>query len=210
MQRDDDREYAFSLVDQALALFTGNQSELARRLGTTQPSVNSWCQRVYAPSRGNVLALEKILGLQGGSVPLPTPSITVLGQVAAGAVTLQGEKIYTVELCAAAWKTSRLWTLTTGEVVFLEVDGESMSPEYQSGELLACRAPTDPKRLPDRTPCVFHEQGGGYTFKLLRRVGHGRTESMVAEPINSHHRLIHLSERMRIEYVVLGHINLGR
>lgn len=143
-----------------------------------------------------------------GEDPTPT-SVEVLGQVAAGSVTLEGTKRYTVDVDGHAWRTSRYWPLTHGQVVFLEVSGDSMTPMYRDGDLLACRAPVDPRNLPDRTPCVFTIRGEGSTFKLLMRARGGY---LVAQPLNAAYKAIVFTaeDKPRIDWVVLGQINLGK
>ena len=197
----------------------GSVTALADKARIPRSSIDSWADG----SLPNAEYVERILAFVGGDIRRALPgyefrvgedvaasmSVEVLGQVAAGSVTMEGTKRYTVEVAGNSWRTSRFWPLTHGRVVFLEVAGDSMTPDYQPGSLIACRAPVDPRRLPDATPCIFREGADGSTFKLLRRVK-TRPETVVAEPLNRAHQIIPVTDRTRIDYVVLGSINLGR
>lgn len=196
----------------------GSVTALADKARIPRSSIDSWADG----SLPNAEYVERILAFVGGDIRRALPgyefrvgedagamSVEVLGQVAAGSVTMEGTKRYAVDVSGHAWRASRFWPLTHGQVVFLEVSGDSMTPMYRDGDLLACRAPVDPRNLPDRTPCVFTIRGEGSTFKLLMRARGGY---LVAQPLNSAYKAIVFTaeDKPRIDWVVLGQINLGR
>lgn len=138
----------------------------------------------------------------------PQNSIFIWGQVAAGKVTFAGEDqgFKTVD---SLWAESRYWGLTTGPIAYVEVHGESMTPQYKPGEVLACRQPCDWQSLPNGTPCVFQEgDEDELTFKILHKTDTG---DIVGQPLNQDYPMIVFKKKsVRIQLVVLGKVQLEK
>jgi SOS-response transcriptional repressor LexA len=190
----------------------GSRAALARALDTRHPTIMDW-------EEGSVPGLDKFLQLldyAGGDISraLPgyqdepqRPSIRVYGRVSAGLVTLAQQEERVVEGEDGAWKSSVYRKLTHGPIIYLEVSGNSMEPEYPDGALLACAKPSQ-RSLPDLTPVIARVDESA-TFKLYRM---SRDRSNRAEvelvPINrSYHIQRFAPSQVAIDYVVLGFIN---
>lgn len=202
----------------------GTRVRLAQILGVTGPTVIAW----ESGSMPGITHVEKLINYLGGDImralpewqPETTPEIPtmrVAGRVAAGAVTwTEGRTVKRVSAWPALWKNSRYWPLTNPvqtphgieQVVLLEVYGNSMEPEYSSGEIIACRVPKDVNDLPEGTPVIIRDEDGE-TFKLLRRAIDG---TVIGEPINrrDHHMIVFKHSRdLRVPFVVVGKLDPG-
>lgn len=200
----------------------GYQRDLAKQVGLSPSLIN----RVYKGDlrRLSVESAERLLDAFGGDIARALPDVgfvredpggvyagatmRVEGQVSAGEVRMAGTRRREVRADPQAWRGSRLWGMTHGEVVFLEVEGDSMAPEYETGDLIACRAPVNPRDLPNRTPCVFRDGGDRHTFKLLMRPTN--STAVLAQPINPAYAplLFKPHEVLHVDFVVLGKLRV--
>lgn len=195
----------------------GGITALSRLLELPRESVDRWASGQSSP---DVVTAGRVIEKLGGNIvrALPTwdwerdspydgPSMTVMGQVQAGGVEFAGESVYTV-----SGISQEFWLGKRGHgdrpVILLEVHGDSMAPDYRSGDLIACRKPGNISDISDGTPCVFLE-ANHYTFKVLRRT---RDKRIVGCPINQSHKPIVFDklEDSRVEYVVVGKIERVR
>lgn len=202
----------------------GNQRALAEVLGVTQPNIGAYISGKQTPS---INIIEKLLSHFGGDIskalpkklvpqpkekPLPPQQrdnqIYISGQVSAGRVTFAGDDSGYRDV-DGLWHDSKYWGLTTGPVVYIEVQGESMSPEYKLGEVLACRRPCDPKNLPNGTPCIFQEgDEDNFTFKILRMSDDGQ---IIGQPLNPDYPMVIFNRKtVKVSHVVLGKVQLEK
>jgi SOS-response transcriptional repressor LexA len=162
--------------------------------------------------------VEKVLKKTGGDLSRALPDydepeakppveITIWGRVSAGPCTLASQEPETLPSQAHAWQRSRYRNLTRGQVIFLQVDGESMEPQFPNGSLLACAKPAT-RDLPDLTP-IIARIGEECTFKLYRpttdRKGNPEIELL---PLNRTYRTTRHNPRdITIDYIALGVLN---
>lgn len=193
----------------------GSRRALARIMNVSNSTVTNW-EAEGNPSLAHGAALLQYIGADLRSAIYGTDTdrpanigLPVLGRVSAGAKKLPGEAISWVPgITEAAFRNRPYWSITTGPVVLLEVDGDSMWPDYQDGELIACRAPYSIRDLNDGIPCIFRELDGT-AFKYLEWVpldGEPDKKIPIGRPANHRYpavRFRSLSD-VRIEYVVLG------
>lgn len=191
----------------------GGISALARYLEMSRESVDRWASGISTP---DVVTASKVIKKLGGDLaralpnwdwetdsPYDGPSMKVMGQIQAGDVELAGDSSYTISgVSQDLWLGKHM--KTSRPVVLLEVQGDSMAPDYHEGDLIACRQPDSVKEIKDGTPCVFRV-GNGYTFKILLR---SKDKRIIGHPINPDHKpiIFDKGDEVRIEYVILGKI----
>jgi hypothetical protein len=202
----------------------GGARELAKVLGVDQSQITRWLSGVD-PQLSSAVTIIKLLGGDitralpdwEPSETVERPMMPVYGTVAAGAVDWNedGRKRKEVTAWPDLWKNSRYWPLTNPvqtvkgiqPVILLEITGNSMEPEYRSGEIIACRTPKNVDDLPEGTPCIIRD-ADGQTFKLLRRSIDG---SVIGDPINKSHRVIVFKKtrEVSVPLVVVGKLDPG-
>lgn len=194
----------------------GAAKQLADYLGEPTSQVYRW-RDGQEPRFATALAVLERIGVEPGRIfdrwavgeGPPARVVQVEGQVSAGVVRMAGTRKREVRADPDTWRESRFWGLTRGALVFLEVEGDSMWPEYAPGDLIACRAPVNPRELPNRTPCVFRDGSDGHTFKLLVRPAN--STAVVAQPVNPAYPalLFQAHEPLHVEFVVLGKLRVA-
>jgi len=200
----------------------GSRLALAKALGVANATVIGWekgadpgsekYQRLidYVEKRPAVLEPHIVYDHeQVEHVDREEQGFFISGQVAAGKVTFAGEDQHVISL-GSLWAKSRYWPLTTGQVIFVEVHGDSMAPQYQAGEILACRTPANAMDLPNGTPCIFQEgEEDGFTFKLLHKTeGHAY---VIGQPLNPAFDVVMFkAKQVRIPLVVVGKVQLEK
>lgn len=201
------------LIDKAITKAGGTPEALGEALGVSRTSIQNW-QATGSMKTNNFL---RLLSFIGGDIERALPeyqpdrasaTVTVYGEVSASSAVVSEEVREEIDAFELNWKRSRAWTLTTGPVVYLRVRGDSMSPAYPEGSLIACRAPHTPGMTPQGWPVVLqdndnHEQ----TFKLFYTIRGDRGRPMVlGVPINPAHHPVPFPNRAIINYLVLGKI----
>lgn len=177
-------------------------SQLSRWSNGTEPNLSS-VELVLQKIGGDVRRALPDWGLDQE----PVQTFPLVGAVSAGTLSMADESaIVMIDVGPPTWKRSYYWSLTQGRVVFLEVDGISMSPRYPAGSLIACRAPIDFRKIPDNAPVVIRHRTGGHTFKTLKKV---RSDLYAAEALNSEIPTQYFGIRdFDVEYLVLGSLNV--
>jgi SOS-response transcriptional repressor LexA len=192
----------------------GNSTKLAEKLELSRTSIERW---LHGGSIG-LEDLDRLLRYIGGDLTRALPDyhpepetppveITIWGRVSAGPCTLATEHPETLPSQAHAWQKSRYRNLTSGQVIFLQVDGDSMEPQFPNGSLLACAKPNT-RELPDLTP-VIARIGDECTFKLYRPTTDRKgTPEIELLPLNRTYRTTRHNPRdITIDYIALGVLN---
>lgn len=182
-------------------------NKLARDIGCSPSDVLRW-RGAGGESRIAFKYLRKVLDHFGGSLDMAFPgaftgeTAKVAGRVSAGFIRLGDEEVREIAGHTAMFQSSRYRALTTGDVVFLQVDGSSMEPHFPDGSLIACAKPST-SSIPDFTPVIMR-RGEEVTFKLLQV----QDDRAFAVPLNQGFRIqeFRLSD-LSIDYIVLGMIN---
>lgn len=189
----------------------GSRVALARALGVKHPTIMDW-EDGAVPGLDNALRLLEYAGsdlsLVLVSESLPQEPVCIVGRVSAGAKSTAFEEPRRLDGISSAWKRSVYWPLcAAGLVVYLEVDGNSMEPDYPDGCLLACARPAGGP-LPDLTPVIARVLDQA-TFKLYS-LGRDRQRRPEVEliPINRTYKVQrHDPKEVSIDYIVLGVAN---
>lgn len=194
-----------------------NSKQLAEHVGKPAPTVWRWLKGIQAPAYKDLTEVAEKLGIN-----LPTTTVNetpneyrtkadelkIFGTVAAGVAKVAEQELRVLTSPREAWKSSAYWSLIHGEVIYLEVDGPSMEPEYPDGCLLACAKPADPSAIKDFTP-VIARIDTDVTFKLFRRSTDraGRPEVELV-PLNRLFDVQRYAPRdVHIDFIVLGFLN---
>lgn len=203
-------EWFADLVNQVIQK-RGAAARIADAMGVDQSRITKWASGTE-PGIYNAAAFLKLIGgdierampeWDPGAEP---PAVQILGQVQAGAFSPAGEGVGEVNLDLSVWRDSPSWSLTSGKTGLVQIVGDSMEPKYAAGEFLVCRAPDDPAKIPDSTPCIFTGPRGS-TFKLLRRSRGGLT---LGQPLNPRHEIVEVNDTdVTVQLVVLGSVDLG-
>lgn len=187
---------------------------LAEKLGENYSQVHRWKNGQQPKFNTAAAVIERLGGDMARALPgwskaegtADAPSVQILGQVQAGAFSQAGEALGEIHLDVSAWEKGPYQGLTYGDTSLVQIVGDSMEPRYTAGEFLVCRAPVDPTRLNDNTPCIFTGPDGS-TFKLLRK---SRDGVIIGQPLNPQHEIIVFNGRnVTVQLVVLGSIDLG-
>lgn len=166
----------------------------------------------------SIAAFEKLLSFLGGDISRAFPEyepdasqgelMWVEGQIAAGRlVSSPTDDRFQVPVNTDQFRLSKYYApgVTSGRVWLLEIIGDSMSPDYKPGEIIACRRP-DGDAIPDSgTPCIFR-QGRAETFKILRKTPDQR---FIGEPLNPEHDFIIFDRETEIVAVVIAKLGLN-
>lgn len=198
------------LVDHADKL--GGQKALADKLGVGKSLVNSW---LAGGKVETALQIEEVVRALGGDISRALPdyepdavgNITIEGRVTANSqrYSSDDEKREVEGGLLGYLKTSKLFGLTTAPTCFIQVEGDSMAPDYPEGCLLVCRRPEASRDLPQNTPVIVSVDGGGdRNFKMLQRVD-GYT-NLVPINVRSHDVQTFKTKDVRVEWVVIGRI----
>jgi len=233
MAKEQTPEWVTELISRALA-----KAESAADLAEIIKISPSNFVNYDAGTTPSIQIIERMLGYLGGDINLALPwsdpkkatatkrtvvyeepeqldfdmpasnTIFISGQVSAGKVSFAGEDQYAKPV-ESLWSESRYWGLTHGDLCYLEVNGDSMAPEYTNGEVIVCRMPVSPTDLPNGTPVIFQEgEEDSFTFKLLRRAEGGL---IVGQPINpSYDMVVFKGSDVNISAVVLGKVHLEK
>ena len=217
------------------AMNGGNQSQFARILGVTPQAVQKWMAGVTEPRGKNLEAAARFFGVtpaylkfgldpseSGGNtkqsgaerqrpfdenvtrVPMGTRPIPVISSVQAGALRDMDVPygpgdgyavVYTDDMSLSRWTFS------------LEVEGESMLPRFQPGDLLI----VDPELSPNPGNFVVARNGTNQaTFKKYRPRGMDERGNMIFElvPLNEDYPTMRSDvEKLTILGVVVEHRN---
>ena len=193
------------MLREALAARGGVVTRLVADIGMPRGTVRNWLNGTE-PGHASAVAVAARLGYIVPDLGDPTEK-PVSGRVTAGSVDLAVEDGGTVAVPDDVWHGSAFWSLTHGIVLLLRVQGDSMSPRYKNGDIIACRAPSITP--PAGTPVILRD-GNGFTFKLFS-MSHDKRH-VVGLPLNPAYPPVVLPARetTQVQYVVLGALNLGR
>lgn len=201
----------FSDLLRAATTKAGSVKALSEKTAIPRTTIRSWGDG----SSPGVHHVDTLLKFIGGDIGRAMPDwhspivsqakMLVYGQVNAGTTELGGESQYSVPASDELWRSSRYWEITDGQTILLEVFGDSMFPQYRSGQLIACRRPMITATINDNTPVIFREQGNEYTFKLYRKSTNG---VIVGEPINRDFPPV-VFRTPKVEFIVLGTLDGG-
>lgn len=149
-----------------------NQTEVARRLGVTQPTISRWLGGKQEPEYDQIekiLAEARFLGVINGTRALDADTVPVVGYVGAGGSIVFGEgqgPFEEAEMPPGG---------TSKDTVAVVVRGDSMAPQLEDGWLVYYGAetlqPTDD--LYNRLCVVRLSDGRVLIKKLLRGRGPG-------------------------------------
>ena len=178
--------------------------------------MSRWIRGKQHPAFSELCEIAEKFGWQMGDVDAPPPPpeeepeppTRLIGHLSdkdgTGAELVRGDA-RTIESLGEVWLRSKYHHLIAGsQIVYVEVRGKSMEPQFPDGCLLACSRPAT-SDLPDLTPIIATAEGRT-TFKLHRVVqnAHGRREVELI-PINRCLDIQRFKPReVSVEYVVLG------
>ena len=155
------------------------QTDLAERMDVSQGAVSAWERGERDPGSDMVAKMAEVLGvsadwLLGASEDMGQPRanrVPVLGRIPAGIPIDAIEDIIDWEDIPASW-------LAGGREYFaLKVHGDSMYPEYRSGDVLILRKTETCETGDD---CAVMVNGDEATFKRIRLTDSG----MILQPLN--------------------------
>jgi len=169
--------------------------------------------------------VDKVIAYLGGDLrdalaalqePTGKRTLTVVGRVSAGDASVAIQDLQQVGE-ESLWQRSRLWALSHGAVIHVQVQGDSMAPEYPPGCYLAVRHTSLlPERFPDQSPVILRdmrsESEHEYSFKLLQveKRKDGKTVAILGNPINRAHRtLVFPPGKAKVAYAVLGKLEVS-
>lgn len=207
-------EHFRTLLEKLIRSRNLTETQAGDLLGCSQRAINTY--RKPDGSQPNWLIYKKLVELVESDKVNETPNeyrtkadeLKIFGTVAAGVAKVAEQELRVLTSPREAWKSSAYWSLIHGEVVYLEVDGPSMEPEYPDGCLLACAKPADPSAIKDFTP-VIARIDTDVTFKLFRRSTDraGRPEVELV-PLNRLFDVQRYAPRdVHIDFIVLGFLN---
>lgn len=192
----------------------GSETRAAKELGVDQKTINNL--KLGITKRPRLDLAEELLKRMDGDISRALPDyepdyekqpVTLLGRVSAGYATLAVEDPQRIPDFKNIWERSRYRCITTGEVVMLEVQGDSMEPQFPDGCLLAIARPSG--EIPNRTPVIALVKGEEATFKIwsLQKNAYGQ-EQVMLYPLNPTHEVQQYRRGDVIPlYIVLGEIN---
>lgn len=105
-----------------------NQSELARKLGVTQPTVSRWYrgQKPEIDQRDRIIGLAKELGVVKNSVTSDDFTVPIVGYVGAGGQVLYGEG-------QGPFGEAKMPPVGSSTTVAVVVKGDSMAGQLEDG-----------------------------------------------------------------------------
>jgi hypothetical protein len=211
-----------TFIDEAVIAEGGNESRLAERLGMKGTSqINRW-RNGMEPKLGAAVEVIEALGgdirraLPGWQPETAQPLAEgmIIGRVAAGTARYSESDSTPVQFSPAPFLRSR-WSPYTRtpqsgrRVEWIQVDGDSMEPDYLHGSLIACRPPRDPRELVDGVHAIIRNAAGDMTFKALHFRGTGRNREVVAVPLNRSHGLQFFpAAEVEIDWICLGMLDI--
>lgn len=183
----------------------GAALKLSKKMRVLPPTLNKWLAGTEAKFDAGVKALENIGWDFDRARPdyIPTAERSeVCGRVKAGTAEFVEECKLSFDPLDNAWRRSKYAHLITPGQCYVEVDGNSMSPDYPDKSLIVCGA-WNGQPLKKQTPVIARVGIDSYTFKLWS-VSRG---TVVLLPINTaeHEPIIATKSKPIVPYmIVLG------
>lgn len=178
-----------------------SQGALAEEIGVTTQAVSQWERDETNPTSENLFALGEAIGLKGylndktGNL-LPyeigvTRKVPLINKVAAGNWT----EVIAHDLLPPETIFYEIHWQPRGDVFALEIDGESMLPEYSPGDVIIID--TGLKPLPGDDVVAILDSGNEATFKRYRPRGDDDNGSPIIElyPLNTDYPTLTMSAR---------------
>ncbi|MBE6965955.1 MAG: helix-turn-helix domain-containing protein [Ruminococcaceae bacterium] len=167
-----------------------SQEELAKLLGVTQATLSGWENEKYEIDNKSLIKCAEILNvsvdyLLGRSDERTASSpnaikIPVLGSVPAGIPLEAIEDIIGEEEIPSSW-------LAGGKEFFaLKIKGDSMEPEYRTGDIVIFKKQSDCESGED---CIVMINGDEATFKRVEKISGG----ILVKPLNPDYPTLHFS-----------------
>jgi SOS-response transcriptional repressor LexA len=206
-------------LEKAFEKAGGDHKKVAAVAGVSGEAARKWKEGTNKP-RGT--HLEKLMAFVGevpatphsgaavsGGATGEGEALKVFGVVSAGLTRVAEQEERVISSPSRVWKTSVYRKLTMNEVIYLEVKGNSMEPDYPDGCFLACAKPAvRMDEIPDLTPVIARVNDDA-TFKLFR-VSYDRNGRKEVEllPINRSFHIQRFNWRDAVvDYIALGFIN---
>lgn len=142
------------------------QTDLMNDLGLSSSTVSSWCTGLKLPRMGKIQMLADYFGIEKSdliedrklrsSMPTEAPRrINVYGRIPAGIPLEAVTYIIDWEEIPGSW---------TGDYIALQVQGDSMEPEYRENDVIIVRVQPDCESGQD---CVVYVNGYDATLKRV-------------------------------------------
>jgi Peptidase S24-like/Helix-turn-helix len=207
------KEFMARVYEEAVRI-AGNIKELSKLIGIPRTTINGWIKDGAIPSAERfAILLDFIGGNLSRALPdctlgnHPHPEIQIFGRVTANSErwSVNAEK-FSISSCDEVYKRSKLYHMTTGKSVYLQVEGDSMAPVYPHASVICCRRPSvGIDQIPAGSPVICEVEGEN-NFKLI---SHDRNKNMVIlTPINPGHQVTICHDRkIKIPYLVVGHLS---
>lgn len=161
------------MLNEILSLTNKTQEQIGRDLTISKDWVNKIVTRKRAPSRPLSLKIAKLWAEVGGKIGesiKTTPAnarfeqwVPKVSQMKAGAITDFEEFLQEAQ-------EYRATTATDPKAIVLEVNGDSMEPEYRDGDEVTLVPSVDPV---SGKAAFIRFKDGSATFKVWRRIGTG-------------------------------------
>lgn len=191
-------------VQQALYDQELSQSDLAERVGVSQPTVSDWLNRKSAPSKRNREKLMKALDLTERDIeavhpPPPKPEtssddvifLPVMGRVSAGNGHVNGELLEIEDYRAySRFELRRMTGQNPERLRVMPVVGDSMEPEIRAGDVVIY---LPMERMTDDGLYIFRMDDALKIKKLQRYTG-GAIQIIPANPVYEKEMLLPLAD----------------
>lgn len=196
-----------SLISLGIKKAGGNSTKLAEALGVSRTAVEKWMSGTEMRA-GNFFGLLRYVGGDPDRAlpdyqPPVRAEVPVEGKVTAtsGVFSSDNERRVVPGGLIGLLKDSRLDSITHGAPVYIQVNGNSMAPDYPDGSMLVCKRPTSLREMPHNAP-VIARVDGDLTFKYYQRSGN----FVHLFPINSTEHTVQTFEarKVEIDYVVVA------
>ncbi len=179
-----------------------SQSDLAERVGVSQPTVSDWLNRKSAPSKRNREKLMQALGLTEEdleALPPPRPKaadddvvfLPVMARASAGSGSVNGDVLEIEEYRAySRFELRRMTGQNPERLRVMPVIGDSMEPEIRAGDVVVY-LPMD--RMTDDGLYIFR-MDDALKIKKLQRYAGGAIQIIPANPTYEKEMLLPLPD----------------
>lgn len=167
-----------------------SQSQLASDFGISQGTVGNWESGIREPNFETIsklanffnVSVDYLLGNSDALSPsISSVKIPVLGSIPAG-IPLEA-----IEDIIGEEEIPKSWLAGDKEFFALQIKGDSMEPEYRSGDIVIFRKQETCKSGDD---CVVMINGNDATFKRVEKLPGG----ILIKPLNPNYQTLHFSD----------------
>lgn len=195
----------------------GTLRALARVVGKSHSAISGWFGD--DPSSPSATDIDAMLAFLGGDPLRAMPDYNtegtavaqVMGRVIATGTDVVEPDARELDATHLRWSSSAAYRYAdkTASIVYLDVSGTSMEPQFPHNSLIACCRPLASRveHIPNGWPLVVSDlrSPSEWTFKRIYRK-RGRRDYVIACPLNPEHEPIVMPNGCKVEYMVLGSV----